>query len=253
MLGKLFITLKGFNAAAMKFDLHIHSHLSYDSLSSINAIVQYARKRDLRGIAITDHNISASDTIVRTDLDSDLWIIKGNEVKTDIGDIIGLFISGPLRNTKANALIDEIHDQGGIAVLAHPFKYRRNYPPLLLEKLDAVEVINSRWIDLGSLKANPAVDQLLATVKGRSAGSDAHFPFEVGRACWVTPHIKTPEDLKKSICSNSGQAFACRTSEWLDGASQCVKFIKHPSARQLAYITYRLLRRRAFAGRKEIS
>jgi len=40
----------------MKYDLHIHSKYSHDSLLSPDNILKVARKRGLGGIAVTDHN-----------------------------------------------------------------------------------------------------------------------------------------------------------------------------------------------------
>jgi predicted metal-dependent phosphoesterase TrpH len=233
----------------MQFDLHVHSVRSHDSFSSIEGIVRAARKRGLAGIAVTDHGLTAPEELDRTAAANGLWIIRGNEVQTEIGDILGLFLQGSITQSKAAPVIDEIHDQGGIAVLAHPFKYRGIPPPALLEKLDAVEVVNARWRDLSALAGDPRADLLLRAVPGRTAGSDAHFCFEVGRACWVTGPIATQEELKRSLCRGEGTAQYSPSSGWLDEASQCSKFLKQPRARQLARIVYSSLRRLAFVPR----
>lgn len=233
----------------MQFDLHIHSARSHDSFSSLEAIVGAALQRGLTGIAVTDHGLTASDEMARAAGESGLWIIRGNEVQTEIGDILGLFLTGSIRQSNADAVIDEIHDQGGIAVLAHPFKYHGSYPLLLIEKLDAVEISNARWKDLTLLAGDRRVDLLLQAVAGRSAGSDAHFSFEVGRTCWATQPLGTPEELKKSICRGQGAAEGRSSSGWLDEASQCSKFLKRPTARQLARVVYSSLRRMAFVPR----
>ncbi len=178
-----------------------------------------------------------------------IWIIRGSEVRTEVGDIVGLFLSGPLRRTQAGDLIDEIHDQGGVAVLAHPFKYARSYPSPLLGKIDALETVNARWQDLGRLSGPVKVRELLSSVKGRSAGSDAHFAFEVGSAYWETDALASPDELKKSIMSGAGRAVCSRYSRWLEEASQGVKFLKQPSAGQFARVLYWTLRRLTFTPR----
>lgn len=236
-----------------KFDLHIHTSASHDSSSSLTGILRYARKRQLRGIAITDHDRLAGAEVDDLALETGIWIIRGNEVRTEIGDLIGLFLSKPVRNTKAVSLIDEIHDQGGVAILAHPYKYIDHYPPAIIDKLDAVETVNARWRDLNGAADIPKVRALLSAVRGRSAGSDAHFSFEVGRACWVTSELVTPDDLKKSICHGTGSAQLISASGWLDEASQCVKFMKKPTARQFARIVYWSLRRLLLSPRSGLS
>lgn len=240
------------NDPVMKFDLHIHSHKSYDSVASVKNIISNAKKQGLNGIAITDHEILTSDDVIETARENNIWMIRGIEAKTDIGDIIGLFISEELKSRKAEDVLDEIHDQGGIAILAHPFKYMKHidyYPTKLLKKIDAVEIINARWEDLNFFTKNPMVNQLLSTIEGRSAGSDSHFPFEVGRAYWETPQITSPEALKKSICDNTGQAVSASFSEWLDGPSQFIKFLKKPTLKQVARMIYWSSRRVIFGKR----
>jgi hypothetical protein len=119
----------------------------------------------------------------------------------------------------------------------------------LIEKLDAIELVNARWKDLSALRGVPRVDRLLQAVAGRTAGSDAHFSFEVGRACWITQPVATQEDLKKNLCQGAGTAQGRPSSGWLDEASQCSKFLKRPTARQLARVVYSSLRRMAFVPR----
>jgi len=236
----------------MKFDLHTHSYKSFDSLSSIENIIKYAKKRGLNGIAITDHEVLTSDDVMDIARRNDIWIIKGIEARTEIGDIIGLFISKELKSRKALDLLNEIHDQGGVATLPHPFKYMKYmnyYPENVLEKIDAVEIVNARWQDMNLFANNPKVKQLLSIVRGRSAGSDSHFPFELGRAYWTTPYITSQEELKKSICANTGQAVSISFSDWLDELSQCIKFFKDPSLKQFARIVYWPSRRIIFGKR----
>jgi predicted metal-dependent phosphoesterase TrpH len=229
----------------MQFDLHLHSALSPDSFSAVRDIAAAARQRGLAGIALTDHGTTASEEAVAVVQEQGLWCIRGNEVQTEIGDILGLFLTGPVRNRTAERVIDEIHDQGGIAVLAHPFKYRKEYPLHIVRKLDAVEVANARWRDLQAARQEDKVRVLLRGVRGRTAGSDAHFPFEVGRTCWVTAPVTGPGELKQLICSGDGQATMRTSSRWLDEASQCAKFLKQPSPRQFARILYHGARRLA--------
>lgn len=227
----------------MKFDLHIHSNRSYDSLSSIEAIIKYAKKRQLNGIAITDHNTIHHDIFDLSILD-DVWIFPGTEVNTEIGDILALFVSAPLKSTTSISLIDEIHDQSGIAILSHPFKRMNSYPREILEKLDAVEIVNARWKNLNLLTSDPRVSQLLSIVKGRTAGSDAHFPFEVGRGYLKTPYLESRESLKTAIINGIGEATCQRFSYALDHLSQCIKFAKKPSVRAPRNLMYKLFKKR---------
>jgi len=40
----------------LKIDLHVHSMYSFDSFMSVDKIIKLAKKKDLNGIAIVDHN-----------------------------------------------------------------------------------------------------------------------------------------------------------------------------------------------------
>lgn len=226
----------------MKFDLHIHSQLSFDSLSKIDRIVTHAKKCGLNGISITDHNVF-KDIPSNFVYDEYFWLIPGSEIHTEIGDIIGLFISKNLKMKKSIDLIKEIHDQNGIAILAHPFKRIQQYPELVISNLDAVEVINSRWVDLNNYKHDTKVTNLMNSVSGRSGGSDAHFLFEIGRTFLATPKISSPHDLKRIIIEGKGEIFSKAFSSWLDEASQLINLYKNPSFYQVGRIFYRLMRR----------
>ena len=220
---------------SMKFDLHVHTYRSYDCISTIQGVVKYAKKAGLRGVAITDHDVPLTDDEEElNELRDNIWIIRGIEAQTEIGDIIGLFISDAVRSKTASDIIDEIHDQGGIVALAHPFKRSRSYPLKLLEKVDAVETVNARWKNLNFMVDDPAVRQLLSAVPGRSAGSDAHFLFEVGRGYLMTPVVETLGELKKVIMSGNSTSNCERYAPQLDLWSQALKFIRDPSLTRLA-------------------
>lgn len=227
----------------MRFDLHIHTDKSYDSYSAIEHVIQCAMSRKLDGIAVTDHECFTKHNDCYYQSNRRLWIINGSEIATEVGDIIGLFLTDDLKSRNSYDLIEEIHDQNGIAVLAHPFKRRNHiYPDKLLEMLDAVEIVNGRWKNLNEIPNNPKVRHLLSNVKGRTAGSDSHFLFEIGGAHLTTAVISRQEDLKRLICEGEGVSACKQYSEWLDTASQGVKFLKRPSAKQFMRFTFHVLK-----------
>ncbi len=75
----------------MKMDLHIHSKYSYDSFTSPLKILKTAKKKGLDAISITDHDAMKID--YKQFRNADVIIIPGMEIKTDMGDIIGLFLT----------------------------------------------------------------------------------------------------------------------------------------------------------------
>lgn len=158
-------------------DLHTHSRHSYDSFTRAKDIVRLAKRRGLTGVAVTDHNtIAGALEAKKSNDDCGFEVIIGSEIATDAGDIIGLYLSREIRSRNVECVIEEIHDQGGLAMLPHPFRAGRSKEDLAW-KVDAIEVFNSREGGASNTKAR---ELALRLAKPSVCGSDAHFGFEVG-------------------------------------------------------------------------
>lgn len=168
----------------MVIDFHIHSKYSFDCFLEPSAIIALARRHRIDGLAVTDHDTMAGVAEFKR-LAPDLYIIAGEEISTKDGDILGLFLKEEIKAlTDATRVIEEIRAQGGLAILAHPFKW----PHLMrdgefLKKFDAVEIFNAR--------NNIPLPQLENFLCRRSVersglcyvvGSDTHEGFELGQA-----------------------------------------------------------------------
>ncbi len=158
------------------FDLHTHTYASRCSLNSTKIERNYLKRLEKTTpltIAITDHNV-----FTKTD-----FAIPGEEIKTNQGEVIGLFISEEIKPWKdAVEIIDEIHEQGGISIIAHPYdKIRRDamktIPDEVLKKVDMLEVANGRSLNSYRKKAKQT---LIRSGLLPSAGSDGHFLWELG-------------------------------------------------------------------------
>jgi predicted metal-dependent phosphoesterase TrpH len=161
-------------------DLHVHSRRSFDGLMTPRQIVAAGRRRGLAGLAVVDHNTLAGAVEVLAAAPPDLLIIPGAEIYTEIGDIVGLFLTREIVARRSDKVVAEIHEQGGVAVLPHPYRYHGKLERGLLERLDAVETHNGRAPagDAERALRELALSYGLAAV----GGSDAHLPWEVGRA-----------------------------------------------------------------------
>jgi predicted metal-dependent phosphoesterase TrpH len=168
----------------MVIDFHIHSKYSFDCFLEPSRIVRLARENGLDGLAITDHDTMAGVEEFRR-LAPDLYIIAGQEISTQDGDILGLFLKAEIKAcVAAQEAIAAIRAQGGLAVLAHPFKWPHVLrKPGFLKEFDAIEVFNARNnIPL------PYFENYLAAAVVRdgdlafTCGSDVHEGFELGRA-----------------------------------------------------------------------
>ena len=181
------------------FDLHMHSRHSFDGVMSPAHMVRLGRRRGLAGIAVSDHNTIRGGLEARdANRDPDFLVIVGTEIATEVGDILGLFLTREIVSRRSLDVVAEIHAQGGVAILPHPYAHHQNLTPRLLERLDGVEIYNGRdKADFSTrAQADYAQPYNLATV----ANSDAHLYREIGRACTeVMLDELTPAALRAAI------------------------------------------------------
>jgi predicted metal-dependent phosphoesterase TrpH len=182
----------------LKYDIHIHTDSSSCSGQKAEEVVRKAESLGLDGIAITNHN-EVSDIQVAREESDELDVISGTEVTTNSGDVLGLFVENCPQSDDAIEVIKDIHEQNGVAILAHPMDFLRNsYDEEnhnVVNSVDAIEVVNSRClVNIFNKRAKKLSQE---HNKPCTAGSDAHFPFEIGRAS-ITVNSKSdiPENIK---------------------------------------------------------
>lgn len=210
---------------ASKFDLHIHSKYSFDSFMDIEKIIKVAKKRGIDGIAIADHNtIKGGREVLKIGKNQDFITICGSETATDMGDIVGLFVTEEINTRNALEVVDEIKSQGGLSILPHPYKRAEKIADELLRKVDGVEGLNARTIT----SKNEMAKEIAAKYNlPMTAGSDAHFYFEVGRGlCISKKGISTQEELRKFILKGSDELIGIETPRSIELLSQGIKIAK---------------------------
>ncbi len=194
----------------MKYDLHIHSRYSSDSILEPEKIAKTAVKRGLDGIAITDHNTIKGGLKAKKYETEDFTVIVGSEISTERGEIIGLFLEKEVKSKDVQEVIFEIKDQNGIIIIPHPFDELRHsaFHPAEedVEFIDCIEGFNSRCIHQ---KYNEKAAEF-GTKHGLAitAGSDAHFSNEIGNAGIITE----TEDVKEALMKNDIKIFGKRSS-----------------------------------------
>jgi predicted metal-dependent phosphoesterase TrpH len=198
-------------------DLHVHTNHS-DGADSVNDVLTWAARIGLDVIAITDHDtiegaiIAAELARVRTGPE----VIVGEEVSSGEGHILGLFLKQRVvPDMSAAETVAAIHEQGGLAIAAHPYwrtsnlDYRGRVYGLgdrVAElPFDAVEVINGGFTPrmLGAnRRAGWVADALGRTPVG---GSDAHVRHALG---WAHTRFDgtTAAHLRRSVASGRTQA-----------------------------------------------
>jgi len=168
-------------------ELHAHSALSHDGRDPVELLLEQAAAVGLDALAITDHDeIDASIEAAKQAVDHGLVGIVGMEVSSAAGHILAFGIDELVPpGLSYDETLERIHDQGGIAVIPHPFqKSRHGVAPHItddqLASADAIEVYNSR---LFTGRANRQAERF-AIERGlpMTAGSDAHISEMVGQA-----------------------------------------------------------------------
>lgn len=118
------MTLSGSNELG-RADMHIHS-IASDGTASAEQILDYVERcTDLDVIAIADHErIEAAVECQRLarERGSRVEVVIAEEVTTRSGHLLGLFLQARLRrNERLEITVAEIHEQGGLAIVPHPF------------------------------------------------------------------------------------------------------------------------------------
>ncbi len=189
----------------MLLDLHCHSKYSPCAISSPRHIAEIARQKGIV-VALTDHNTTAGwkdyeSNCKRFGID----YILGQEQKVFwenifAGELLFLFLNEEIKSKQVFEAIDEARAQGALVSVAHPFRKIPNGKffgiEKILGKIDAVEVFNARCV---SNKPNSlASDFAEKHSLGMTAGSDAHFPGEIGKAL-VETETDSLEEARKLV------------------------------------------------------
>ncbi len=200
---------EGFSA----FDFHNHSYYSKDSYNEPMRLVKTAKKRGLSGLAFTEHNkVWKKGKLPKID---NFLVIPGVEVKTLQGEVIGLFVDHHIpKKLSFIETVERIHEQNGIVVIPHPFDSIRNKSRLKIEgysngkhgyvkvrdiekHVDLIEGFNARCLMPEFNKM--AIEFAKKIHKPLTAGSDAHFPWEIASAITLLPEVESLDDLREAL------------------------------------------------------
>lgn len=203
---------------AFELDLHTHTNASHDSSTEPSDLIRTARKEELDGLAITDHNTAEAVQEVRSVAGGDLLIIHGMEVSTDAGHVLGYFLEE--RNapdtTDPEEVVEWIHEQEGLAVIAHPFTRKSSVPITLAETADGIEELNYRYSRYAVPNADITRTESIRGVAHEhdltlTAGSDAHKAGDTGR-CRTIVESRDPDEIKSALrrgtCRTKGQTMS---------------------------------------------
>ncbi|MBN1665406.1 MAG: hypothetical protein JW943_17555 [Deltaproteobacteria bacterium] len=186
--------------AKTRGNLHIHTTCS-DGLDTYEDMVQYALILNFGFIAVTDHTFGGSalcnDVISQCAAEKRLLCIPGMEVTGKV-HLLAIGIRNEIdKRLTVKQQVEEIHQQGGLAIAAHPFRSDTAYTDeeLFETGLDAVEC--------KGIPANREKD-FYDKLKERNIpcvyNTDAHMTTQmilIWNVC--DGEIKSLDDLKKAL------------------------------------------------------
>ncbi len=158
-------------------------------------------------VAVTDHNVFRAYDDLKDN--GKVIVIPAEEVTSDEGHIVALGIDRQIpKGLTIQATIDAIHEAGGIAVAAHPYRWWSGLGPKNTQKydFDCIEALNARSIPSANIKSRRLSDKIGKPV---TAGSDAHSPDRVGWGYVELPDgLTTWQEAVKAITEGKGRPFS---------------------------------------------
>ncbi len=212
-------------------DLHLHTLYSDGTARLADLMGWIEQRTELDLVAITDHDRidGALRAVAMHDAgDYHFELVVGEEITTRRGHVVGLFLSDPIPPFRSVAeTVERIHDQGGLAVAAHPLGVflslgsgslrRLQADPRPERHLDAVEIINP---SLGGRLRHRALEALNADelhLPGLGS-SDAHV-LETVASAWTWFPGSTAAEFRAALASGSVEAAG---SHWSTGHNVAV-------------------------------
>lgn len=193
-----------------KADLHLHTTYSDGHSTPAQLVHHIVHRTDLRVIAVTDHDqITGAYEAQKYAEGSGLHVILGEEISTREGHLLAYFIHERIRpGMSAHDTITAIHEQGGIAVAAHPYDWMvrsLGHYGLLTHaadgehrfwQFDAIETLNASLRPrYANIRAAHAARTLNLPAIG---GSDSHLLDTVGYG-YTLFHGTSPIHLRHAI------------------------------------------------------
>lgn len=188
-----------------KIDLHTHSILSQDGGITENDYRKTLLEKKLDCIAITDHNTITYAKQCQKKLGE--AIIIGEEITTNSGEIIGLFLTKcvpPFLSLQETIAL--IKEQKGIVYIPHPFDIQRNgigekNLEAIQHDIDIVETFNARMVF-----AEKNTQAITFAEKNNLPGmcsSDAHSANGLGHAYTIVNKKTSRTTLISSLSTAS--------------------------------------------------
>lgn len=205
----------------IKLELHVHTKFSHDSILFFWLLYLKCLFCKIDYIAITEHNnilgaMNFKNYCLKRG--NKIKVIIGEEIMTNSGEIIGLFLKKNIQSgLTPKETIEEIISQNGIVYIPHPYDKKRHKSVLkeiYIEKyknmIDCIEIHNGRNVSEEYDKKQYEIARKYNIQQ--IIGSDAHTIFEIGRNyIYVDNEIDTSEKFLKAIKEAEFHSKKCLT------------------------------------------
>ena len=193
----------------LRIDPHVHT-LASDGVHDVETMIRAAIDAGLDAVGIADHERMDAAVAGKAMAEHRGWpieVIVGEEVTTRGGHLLGLYMSERIRPWYSlKDTIARIHEQGGLAIIAHPLP---PYPLCASERTirklmdegdpifhpDGMEGFNpttaGATLRHWSRRAPALAEELGLAATG---GSDAHRAANVGATVTIVPEAGTVEE-----------------------------------------------------------
>lgn len=210
-----------------KVDLHTHSVGSPDGGVTAEEYERVLASGHLNVIAITDHSNIDFATRLHEKLGDK--IIVGEEIMTNQGEIIGLYLKEAVpAGLEVDEAIKRIKQQDGLVYVPHPFEtVRKGLHPATLEsiaeQIDIIEVCNGRAFFQDRSQQAVVWARLNKVIS--AASSDAHGDKGLGKTYCLVSELPSRHTLLETLAKGTLHT-------------------EKPSLRALLYPKYHRLRKR---------
>lgn len=202
-----------------KADMHLHTLYS-DGTAAVRTLLDHVEHAtDLDLIAITDHE-RIDGALRARELHAaghySFELVVGEEITTRRGHVLALFLAERVPALRPlDETLERIHDQGGIAIAAHPLApltpslgrrslLAAHLAPDSRHRLDAIEVMNPSAAGRARRSARARLNAEVLHLP-EVGNSDAHVLEGVGSA-WTWFPGRSAEDYRRAIGDGSTRA-----------------------------------------------
>jgi len=178
-------------------ELHCHTIFSnnrgrFECLTTPRALLRMAQRRGLSAVAITDHNTMAGNQEAsKIANEYGVVVIPAVELDTNCkGQILAFGVKQMIEIHRSPIeMIADIHKQGGVTIIPHPFDPVRGMPNIdeVMKHADGIEVMN--YGSVNNRKAKRWAER--RGIRVQTGGSDAHNVRLVG-----TVQMQFPENVR---------------------------------------------------------